>query len=47
MIEQTMEAHKADFYANPSLEDILRVDEWAREQVVAEAARLAKAPMLI
>jgi len=47
VIEQTMEAHKADFTSDPSLEDILRVDEWAREQVVAEAERLAKAPILL
>jgi len=47
VIEQTMEAHKADFLAEPSLEDILRVDEWAREQVIAESERLAKAPILL
>jgi len=47
VIESTMAAHQADFKADPTLEDILAVDEWARKQVVAEAARLAKAPVLL
>ncbi|KAL1519322.1 hypothetical protein AB1Y20_022848 [Prymnesium parvum] len=47
VIEQTMEAHKADFKADPSLEDILEIDSWARRQVVEEAARLEKPRVLL
>ena len=47
MIEQTMEAHRADFKSDPTLDDILQVDAWAREQVVAEADRISKAPVLL
>ena len=47
VIEQTMAAHQKDFVQDPSLEDILATDAWAREQVVKEADRLAKAPQLI
>jgi len=47
VIEETMEAHKADFTAEPSLEDILNVDKWAREQVVQEAERLKKSAVLL
>ena len=47
VIEQTMEAHQPDFSADPSLEDILAVDAWARQQVVAEAARLGKSAVLL
>ena len=47
VIEKTMEAHQPDFLENPSLEDIVRVDAWAREQVKAEAKRLAKTPILL
>ena len=47
VIEQTMEAHRADFKSDPTLDDILQVDAWAREQVVAEADRISKAPVLL
>jgi len=47
VIEKTMEAHQPDFLQNPTLEDIVRVDAWAREQVKAEAKRLAKTPILL
>jgi len=47
VIEATMEAHQPDFKADPTLEDILRVDEWAREQVKAAAAKLDSAPILL
>ena len=47
VIEQTMEAHKADFSATPTLEDIVQTDAWAREQVEREATRLANAPVLL
>jgi len=47
VIEQTMAKHQADFKAEPTLEDILEVDAWARRLVVEEAARLAKAPVLL
>ena len=44
VIEQTMEAHEKDWTANPTLDDILKTDAWAREQVKIEAERLAKEP---
>jgi len=47
VVEQTMAAHERDFKLDPSLEDIIATDEWARQQVVEEAARLAKAPVLL
>lgn len=47
VIEQTMAAHQADFKAEPTLEDILAIDTWAREQVAVEAERLAKKPVLL
>jgi 1-deoxy-D-xylulose-5-phosphate reductoisomerase len=47
VIEQTMAAHQKDFKQDPSLEDILHTDAWAREQVAVEAERLAKAPVLL
>jgi len=34
-IEAVMEKHKSDFMANPSLEDIIRVDVWSRDAVDA------------
>jgi 1-deoxy-D-xylulose-5-phosphate reductoisomerase len=37
--------HQADLMANPSLDDVLAVDAWARQAVQEAAARLkAKAP---
>jgi len=42
VIEAAMEAHKADFKTNPTLDDILAVDIWAREQVDVAAANLKK-----
>merc|ERR1712196_704802 len=47
VIEQTMAAHQKDFSADPTLEEILAVDAWAREQVKTEADRLAKSPLLL
>ena len=44
VIEKTMAAHEKDFVQNPTLEDILQTDAWAREQVKVEAERLAKEP---
>ncbi len=38
LIEQTCDRHQADNYTNPSLDDILAADQWAR-QAVAEAAQ--------
>ncbi|WP_448564789.1 1-deoxy-D-xylulose-5-phosphate reductoisomerase [Trichothermofontia sp.] len=38
LIEQVCDRHQADNCANPSLEDILAADQWAR-QAVAEAAQ--------
>ena len=47
VIEQTMEAHQKDFTSEPSLDDILQVDAWARQQVAEKAAALSKAPILL
>ena len=47
VIEQTMDSHLKDFSATPTLDEIVATDAWAREQVVREAERLAKAPQLI
>jgi len=47
VIEQTMEAHEADFKADPTLEDIIATDAWAREQVKIEAERIANAPVSV
>ena len=33
VIEMVMEKHKSDFKQNPTLEDIIAVDEWSREVV--------------
>lgn len=32
-VEKVMEKHKADFMAEPTLEDIVNVDVWARDAV--------------
>ena len=32
-VEMVMEKHKADFMENPTLEDIVNVDVWARDAV--------------
>jgi hypothetical protein len=34
-----MEQHKSDWKANPSLEDILAVDEWSRHAVDAALSK--------
>ena len=47
VIEQTMAAHQKDFKLDPSLEDIIATDAWAREQVLIEAERLASQPVLL
>lgn len=47
VIEKVMGAHEKDWLAKPELEDILRIDAWAREQVDVEAAKLASAKVLI
>jgi len=47
VIEQTMSAHQKDFKSDPTLEDIIAVDAWARDHVKLEAARLANAPVLL
>jgi len=45
VIERAMEAHEKDFVLNPSLDDIIAVDAWAREQVAIEADKVA--PVLL
>ena len=47
VIEQTMEAHQKDFKSEPTLEDIIATDAWARQQVKVEAERLANKPILL
>ena len=47
VIEATMAAHEKDFKTDPTLEDIIATDEWARAHVEKEAARLASAPILL
>lgn len=42
-----MAAHESEWLAQPELEDILRIDAWARGQVDIEAARLASGKVLI
>jgi 1-deoxy-D-xylulose-5-phosphate reductoisomerase len=45
LIEAACDRHQRDLHAQPSLEEVLAVDRWAREAVVEAAARLgAKAP---
>jgi 1-deoxy-D-xylulose-5-phosphate reductoisomerase len=44
LIEQTCERHGADLRADPSLEDVLAVDAWARREVLGLAA--SAAPLL-
>eukprot|EP00903_Cladosiphon_okamuranus_P014435 g13394.t1 len=39
VIETVMEAHKADFTATPSIEDIVNVDLWARGKIDEAAAQ--------
>jgi 1-deoxy-D-xylulose-5-phosphate reductoisomerase len=45
VIEATMEAHKDDFSATPSLDDIIACDAWARQRVAELAEK--PAPTLI
>uniref|UniRef100_A0A7S2XTI3 1-deoxy-D-xylulose 5-phosphate reductoisomerase, apicoplastic n=1 Tax=Fibrocapsa japonica TaxID=94617 RepID=A0A7S2XTI3_9STRA len=45
VIGAAMEAHKADFKENPTLEDIVAVDSWARDQVDV-AAKNIPAPVV-
>lgn len=48
VIEQAMAAHEADgWLAEPQLEDLLRIDEWARAQVDVEAEKVAAGGVLI
>lgn len=39
VIEQTMDAHKADLMMAPSLDDIVQVDTWARKKVLEIVAK--------
>ncbi len=49
MIEAACERHKPDLMAHPQLEDVLRVDQWARtavrEQVKRGTTRIASTAM--
>jgi len=47
VIEATMAKHERDWTKDPTLDDILATDEWARRCVVEEAARLASASVLL
>ena len=42
VIEQVCDRHRNDLKANPGLEDILTVDQWARAQVLEVSATLGK-----
>jgi len=42
IIEAVCDRHRSDNCAEPSLDDILMADQWARQQVIAECERLAK-----
>jgi 1-deoxy-D-xylulose-5-phosphate reductoisomerase len=45
LIEQVCDRHRSDLMANPSLEDVLAVDSWARRAVNEAAQALsAKTP---
>ena len=39
MIEAACERHKGDLMAQPQLDDVLRVDEWARAAVREQVDR--------
>ncbi|MFM7548565.1 MAG: 1-deoxy-D-xylulose-5-phosphate reductoisomerase, partial [Cyanobacteriota bacterium] len=41
LIERVCDRHRADLMANPSLEDVLAVDGWARQAVREAIARLS------
>ena len=47
VIEQTMAAHEKDFVQDPTLEDIIAVDAWAREHVKIEAEKVASQTALV
>ena len=47
VIESVMAKHENDFKADPTLEDILEADAWAREMVAEESARVSKGGVLI
>ena len=45
LIDGVCDRHRADLTANPSLDDVLAIDAWARQAVREAAARLnAKTP---
>jgi 1-deoxy-D-xylulose-5-phosphate reductoisomerase len=46
-IEMACERHKSDNCLNPSLDDIISADKWAREQVVAVTDQLDSRPQFI
>lgn len=47
VIEATMAAHEADFKADPTLDDIIATDEWARRRVLEAAERERSKPILL
>jgi len=47
VIESVMDAHQKDFSEDPTLDDILATDAWAREQVVREAQKISSSPILL
>jgi 1-deoxy-D-xylulose-5-phosphate reductoisomerase len=40
VVEGTMESHKKDWKATPSLDDIVQVDSWARKRVDEIASKI-------
>jgi 1-deoxy-D-xylulose-5-phosphate reductoisomerase len=43
VIEQVCDRHRADHHLNPTLEDILAVDSWARKIVLETTQKLSTA----
>lgn len=46
LIEQTCDHHRADLVANPCLDDILTVDQWARAQVLNASETIHSNPVI-
>ncbi|MBE9181281.1 1-deoxy-D-xylulose-5-phosphate reductoisomerase [Oculatella sp. LEGE 06141] len=42
LIEQTCDRHQANNDAHPSLDDIVAIDQWARQQVLATSTKLSQ-----
>ncbi|NJN23068.1 MAG: 1-deoxy-D-xylulose-5-phosphate reductoisomerase [Leptolyngbya sp. RL_3_1] len=47
VIEKVCDRHRADLMAQPSLDDILRVDRWARQAITEASAALTKTATVV